>query len=251
MYLIRKSRHDGILLIYILFNTHNVGMKQIKAITFGLDGTLAYGALDSESYQKELVNYLRKIGYSEGKGTINKARQAMLEKMKRHQARNIELRFDLLYSNMLFDLGLEITQERLEHIEDLYNRFYTIDVFPGVKEMLEDLNGKYHLAIVANAITNVSRLALEKLDLAKYFDYIVLSRDLGARKPDPEIFIYALRSMWIKAGETVHVGASLQDDVQGAKDAGMKTVWIKGNEEVTDIQPDFVISKVTELPSLL
>jgi 2-haloacid dehalogenase len=226
-------------------------MEQLKAITFDLDGTLAYGALDSESYEKALIDYLRKIGFSGGTGTINKARQAMLEKMRRHQARNIELRFDLLYSNMLFDLGLEITQERLEHIEGLYNRFFRIEVLPGVKEMLAELSGKYKLAIVANAITNVSRLALQKLDFAKYFDCIVLSRDLGVRKPDLEIFIYALRSMWIKGSEAVHVGDSLETDVQGGKNAGMKTVWIKGNDEVMNIHPDFVISKVTELPSLL
>ncbi len=225
-------------------------MEQIKAITFDLDGTLAYGALDSESYQRALIDYLHRIGYSGGSGTLNKSRQAMLEKMRRHQARNIELRFDLLYSNLLFDLGLDITQERLEHIEGLYNRFFRIDVLPGVKEMLIDLSGRYKLAIVANAITNVSRIALQKLDLAKYFDYIVLSRDLGVRKPDLEIFIYALRSMWNKGSETVHVGDSLKNDVQGGKNAGMKTVWIKGDEKVMNIHPDFVISKVTELPSL-
>lgn len=226
-------------------------MEQIKAITFDLDGTLAHGALDSEQYGKALIAYLKKIGYSGKRAKLNKSRQAMLEKMNKSQARNIELRFDLLYSILLHDLGLEITQERLDHIEALYNRFYRIELFPGVREMLEELSKKYHLAIVANAITTVSILALEKLDLAKYFDYIILSRDLGVRKPDPEIFIYALRSMWIKAGETVHVGDSLMDDVQGAKDAGMHTVWIKGDEEPTNIQPDYVISKITELPSLL
>jgi HAD superfamily hydrolase (TIGR01549 family) len=226
-------------------------MQQIKAITFDLDGTLAHGALDSEKYEKALINYLKKIGYSGERDTLNKAQQAMLEKMRKSQARNIELRFDLLYSNLLFDLGLDITQERLEHIEGLYNRFFKIEVLPGVKEMLAELSGKYKLAIVANAITNVSQLALQKLDLAKYFDCIVLSRDLGVRKPDLEIFVYALRSMWVKGSETLHVGDSLEDDVQGGKNAGMKTAWIKGDEEVTNIHPDFVISKITELPSLL
>jgi HAD superfamily hydrolase (TIGR01549 family) len=226
-------------------------MQQVKAITFDLDGTLAYGRLDSESFQKELVLYLRKIGYSGGTGKIAKARQAMLEKMRSHQARNVELRFDLLYSYLLFDLGLKITPERLEHIEGLYNRFYEIEVVPGVKEMLETLSKKYTLAVVANAITTVSRLALEKHDLAKYFKYIVLSRDLGVRKPDQEIFIYALRSMWVKGNETLHVGDSLQEDVQGAKNAGIKTVWIKGNQEQTNTQPDYTITKITELPSLL
>ena len=226
-------------------------MEQIKAITFDIDGTLAHGALDSEKYEKALIDYLKEIGYSGERATLNKSRQAMLEKMKKSQARNIELRFDILYSNLLYDLGLTITQERLEYIEGLYNRFFKIDVLPGVKEMLADLSGKYKLAIVANAITTVSQIALQKLDLAKYFDCIVLSRDLGVRKPDLEIFVYALRSMWVKGSETVHVGDSLVDDVQGGKNAGMKTVWIKGDEEVTNIQPDYVISKITELPSLL
>jgi HAD superfamily hydrolase (TIGR01549 family) len=225
-------------------------MNQIKAITFGLDGTLAQGALDSESFQKELVDYLQKIGYSGGTATLNNSRQAMLERMRKSQARNIELRFDLLYSSLLFDLGLEITQERLDYIESLYNRFFKIDVLPGVKEVLADLSRKYKLAIVANAVTNVSRLALEKLDLAKYFEYIVLSRDLGVRKPDLEIFVYALRSLWVKGSEAVHVGGSLEIDVQGGKNAGMNTVWIKGDEEVTNISPDYVISNITELPNL-
>jgi HAD superfamily hydrolase (TIGR01549 family) len=226
-------------------------MEQITAITFDLDGTLAHGALDSEGYKSALIDYLHEIGYSGGSAMLNKSHQAMLERQRKSQARNIELRFDLLYSNLLFDLGLDITQERLEHIEGLYNRFFRIDVVPGVKEMLIDLSGKYKLSIVSNAITTVPRLALQKLGLAKYFDYIVLSRDLGVRAPDPELFIYALRSMWIKGSEAVHVGDSLENDVQGAKNAGMKTVWIKGDNKVMNIHPDFVISKVTELPNLL
>lgn len=225
-------------------------MFQIKAITFDMDGTLAHGSLDSEKYKKALTNYLHTIGYSGGNPKFMKAHQAMLERQKKSQKRNIELRFDLLYSHLLFDLGLDITQERLEYIESIYNRFFKINMVPGVKEMLEDLSQRYKLAIVANAITNVSRLALEKFELAEYFDYVVLSRDLGVRKPDPELFIYALRSMWIKGGETVHVGDSLETDVQGGKNAGMKTIWIKGDKEVLNIHPDFVISEVTEVPSL-
>lgn len=227
-----------------------LSMMKIKAITFGLDGTLAYGALDNKKYKKALIDYLHKIGYSGGNTTLEKSRNTMLERQKKSQARNIELRFDLLYSDLLHNLGLDITQERLEYIENIYNRFFKFEVVPGVKEMLEILKEKYKLAIVANAITKVSRVALKKLDLEKYFDTIVLSRDLGARKPDPEIFNYALRSMWVKGNEAVHVGNSLKTDVQGGKNAGMKTVWIKGDEDMTDIRPDFIILKITELTNL-
>ncbi len=142
------------------------------------------------------------------------------------QTKRYELRFDLFYSNLLLDLDLKITQERLDYIEGLYNRFFKIDVLPDVKEMLVDLSGKYKLTIAAKAVTNFSRLALEKLDLAKYLEYIVLSR-VGVRKPDPKIFVYALRSMRVKSSETVHVGDSLKIDVQGGKNAGMNTECIK------------------------
>jgi hypothetical protein len=63
---------------------------QIKAITFGLDGTLAHGALDSEKYKKALTNYLHEIGYSGGTAKFNRANQAMLEKQRKSQTRNIE-----------------------------------------------------------------------------------------------------------------------------------------------------------------
>ena len=74
---------------------------------------------------------------------------------------------------------------------------------------------------------------------------------MGIRKPDPEIFKYTLQNLGVKSYETIHVGDSLQQDIQGAKNVGMKALWIKGHEKIIDIQPDFIISKVTELPSIL
>jgi HAD superfamily hydrolase (TIGR01549 family) len=225
-------------------------MEQIKAITFDLGGTLAHGELDKQNYRRALIGYFYEIGYSRGRAALDKSRQSMLDRLRKAQAKNVELRFDVLYSGLLFDLGLHPTQEKLEYIEQLYNRFFRIDFVPGLKEMLIDLSGKYNLAIISNVISNVSRFALQKLDFEKYFDYIVLSRDLGVRKPDPEIFNFVLNSWGIEGSEAVHVGDSLENDVQGGKNAGMKTVWIKRDEEMTNIHPDFVISKVTELPAL-
>lgn len=225
-------------------------MDQIKAITFDFGGTLAHGKLDKENYRIALIDYFHRIGYSGGLAKINKSRIAMLERLRKNQAKNIELRFDLLYSGLLFDLGLHPTKERLEYIEWLYNHFFRIDFVPGLQKILEYLSKKYKLAIVSNIISNVSRLALKKHDLEKYFEYVVLSRDLGIRKPDPEIFNFTLHNLEIEANESVHVGDSLETDIQGAKNAGMKTVWIKGDEKVINIHPDFVISKIIELPNL-
>ena len=155
--------------------------------------------------------------------------------------------FEDLYRGLLFDLDLHPTQERLEYIEQLYYRFFRVDFFFGVKEMLSDLSENYNLAIISNVISNVSRLALQKFDLLHFFYYIVLSRDLGIRKPDPEIFDFVLQSWGIDSIEGVHVGDFLEDDIHGAKEIGMQTVWIKASDEIKEIRPDFVISKITNL----
>jgi HAD superfamily hydrolase (TIGR01549 family) len=225
-------------------------METVKAITFDFGGTLASGEFDKENYKRALLDYVFRLGYSGGRAKLGKVRVAMLERLRKAQEKNRELRFEELYRGLLFDLGLHPTQERLDYIEQLYYRFFKIDLVPGIREMLTDLSGKYNLAIISNIISNASRLFLHKFDLEQYFGYIVLSRDLGIRKPDPEIFNFTLENLGVQSSEAVHVGDSLKYDVQGAKNAGMKTVWIKGEEEAIDIRPDFIISKVTELPKL-
>ncbi len=74
---------------------------------------------------------------------------------------------------------------------------------------------------------------------------------LGLRKPDPEILHFTLQNLGVKNYETIHVGDSLEQDIQGAKTVGIKTVGIKGDKNFQNVQPDFVISNVTELPSIL
>jgi putative hydrolase of the HAD superfamily len=225
-------------------------METVEAITFDFGGTLANGELDKENYKGALMDYIFRLGYSGGKTRLSKARVAMLERLRKAQEKNRELRFEELYRGLLFELGLHPTQERLDYIEQLYYHFFRIDLVPDLRDILVDLSGRYNLAIVSNVISNASHLILQKFDLEQYFDSIVLSRDLGIRKPDPEIFNFTLENLGVHSSKAVHVGDSLKYDVQGAKNAGMKTVWIKGCEEPINIRPDFIISKVTELPKL-
>ena len=225
-------------------------MEQITAITFDFGGTLAYGELDKEQYWKALTDFFQSIGYSGGVAKINISRLDMLDRLRIAQMKNMEIRFDMLCSGLMFDLGLHPTKERLDFIEGLYTKFFRIEFVQDVKELLEYLSERYDLSIVSNAISNVSRFALKKLGLEKYFDYVVLSHDLCIRKPDPEIFNFVLHSWGIESKEVVHIGDSLENDVQGGKNAGMKTVWIRGKEKIMNIHPDFEVSKIIDLKGL-
>jgi putative hydrolase of the HAD superfamily len=71
---------------------------------------------------------------------------------------------------------------------------------------------------------------LEAVGLRAHLDFVVVSADIGRRKPHPEIFLQALRCAGAEARDAVHVGDSVQDDVEGARRAGIRPVLICRDE---------------------
>lgn len=133
-------------------------------------------------------------------------------------------------------------------------------------EVLKKLRGKYKLGIVSNlSIPECAWQLLEKFDLKKYFDAIILSGDINKRKPSPEIFEKALRALNVKASETIFVGDTLSMDIKGAKNVGISAILIERKTSLTDspksliwspkkeeqIKPDEIINNLRELPALL
>jgi putative hydrolase of the HAD superfamily len=107
------------------------------------------------------------------------------------------------------------------------------------------------MGVVSNTMSGISRDFLEREGLAGYFEVIVLSRDIGIRKPDPRIFSLALQRLGVEASEAAHVGNSVEEDVAGAKGAGMKAVLLGGGKRRTGVEPDLTIRSITELSSAL
>lgn len=67
---------------------------------------------------------------------------------------------------------------------------------------------------------------------------------------DPRIFRYALERIRVQPKDALHVGDSMEHDVVGARRTGMKTVWIKGEEETTE-EPDYIIHSIRVLPGVV
>ena len=223
----------------------------IKGITFDFGGTLATGDLDKEEYRIRLLEYLRSLGFSGRNAQFDKARRGMLKRLMKARSLNREIRIEDLYQGMLFKLGLHPEREVIDHIHDLYIRSFKVDLVPSAVHVLESLHKRYDLAVISNAMSNVPRQAIKRSELEWCLDAVVISRDLGIRKPNPEIFRFTLENLGIESHEAIHVGDSLEDDVQGAKNAGMKAIWIKGPGEEIITQPDQTIRSIEELTSLL
>jgi putative hydrolase of the HAD superfamily len=122
----------------------------------------------------------------------------------------------------------------------------------SVPFVLRRLKQSYRLGVVSNLAYSpaVSR-TLKRFGVARLFDAIVVSADVGWRKPSPKIFRKALQTMRISASETVYVGDELDHDVEGAMKVGMSTVLLKRsstNMSASNTEPDMIIQRWKELP---
>ena len=64
------------------------------------------------------------------------------------------------------------------------------------------------------------------MKISEYFNAIVVSEEIGWRKPSSHIFQHALNCLKVQANEAVYVGDSPIEDIKGAKDAGLRTVFV-------------------------
>ncbi len=94
------------------------------------------------------------------------------------------------------------------------------ELYPDVIEVLEALRPRFDLAVVSNFDGRL-RMILEHLGVSQFFSHVFLSSELGADKPDPEIFRRALQLSGARPNETLHVGDDPVRDWQGAEAAGL------------------------------
>ena len=94
------------------------------------------------------------------------------------------------------------------------------ELYPEVVEVLEKLRPQFQLAVVSNFDGRL-RMILEHLGISKFFSHIFVSSEVGADKPDPEIFRRALKFMKLPAAEVLHVGDDPERDWKAANKAGL------------------------------
>ena len=125
--------------------------------------------------------------------------------------------------------------------------------YPDVEPVLPELREHYPLVLVSNGPLKTQQRKLEYSGLAPYFTGVVISEQLGTRKPDPRIFEAALEVAGHAAQDCIMVGNSLKKDVGGAQAAGIRAVWLNRNQPVENPEPrpDAVITSLSELPAAI
>ncbi|HET9857983.1 MAG TPA: HAD-IA family hydrolase [Chthoniobacterales bacterium] len=129
----------------------------------------------------------------------------------------------------LVDLVLDETLPSLNELdrdnffEIAYEHFAEAGVwelYPEALEVLEKFSPRFQLAVVSNFDGRL-RMILEHLGVSKFFEHVFLSSELGADKPDPEIFRRALNLIHLNPNDVLHVGDDPERDWKAATSAGL------------------------------
>ena len=94
------------------------------------------------------------------------------------------------------------------------------ELYPDVLDVLRQLRERVQLAVISNFDGRL-RLILQHVGISRYFSHIFVSSELGADKPDPEIFRRAITIMHLKPDEVVHVGDDPERDWKAAAAVGL------------------------------
>jgi putative hydrolase of the HAD superfamily len=109
------------------------------------------------------------------------------------------------------------------------------ELYPEVPGVLEQLQPHFQLAVISNFDGRL-RFILRHLGISNFFTHIFISSEIGADKPDPEIFRRALKLIDLKSNEVLHVGDDSERDWEAAGAAGLLTFRLdRPNNSLRDL----------------
>ncbi len=160
----------------------------------------------------------------------------------------------VLWSKTLNTLGIQ-RDDLLDALVQRFGekRYETWHLYPESLEILDLLKKSYQLVMITNGISEIQRGKIAKVNVESYFHPILVSGELGISKPNARFFYQAAEEACVKYSECMVIGDSVRNDIGGAKNARMISVWINRNGQLPrpSILPDYEIKTLRELPVVL
>lgn len=240
----------------------------IKGVTFDLGSTLIEFRGDwgdiFRSLSADLITYLRDHNFNLDFEKFEQRYQEIVAQFyTRGQQDWIEYTAEYTLRYTLAEFGYpDVSEEVLK--KGLAAAFAQGELlwrpFGDVYRTLDVLKARgYRIGLISNArdAANVERL-IDNAQLRPWLDPIVISANVGVRKPNPHIFQLVLDAWQLPPEQVVMVGDMLGADILGAHNAGMRAVWATMQTEreantahMQTIVPDAAIASLSELPPLL
>jgi len=240
----------------------------IKAVGFDFVETLVHVSVNHELCMKNLVESLRAEGIRFSPDDFSLNYSAVIHKYRHvREVLYKEVSNETWVSEALGLLGHSVDSgsEVVKRAVDAYFQPYidSLTLSPGTLVTLSKVHRRFSTGLISNfTVARVIHKCLERLGLTRLLDRVIVSEEIVWRKPHPNIFKELVRSLNVEPEEAVFVGDSLVHDVYGAKNSGLRAVWIVGGSnsmmehpvtcfDVKKIEPDFRISSICEVLDIL
>ncbi len=210
----------------------------IQLVTFDLDNTLWETESVVAAAEQVLLRWLDKHAPQFAKQLSPEARKALRDEVLAAQP---ELRHRVTPLRIaVLGLGLrkagyseeEASELAAQGFKVFLDARHQLEYFPHAELVLELLSRQYQLASISNGNADVRRLGLDR-----FFKIIVSADDVGLSKPDAAPFRAALQAAGVEPAQALHIGDHPGDDIQGALDVGMHTLWFNPQGKAWPQQP--------------
>jgi len=230
-------------------------MNNIKHIFFDLDRTL--WDFEENSHQELVLLYekhkLQSLGIPTSDKFITKYKQINEECWALYRVNEIskeDLRSKRFNDTLLF-FGIEDFPLSVSLGEDYIKESpYRTILFPNTIEILDYLSQNYQLHMITNGFEEVQHIKLKASNLEKYFKLVITSEQVGVKKPNVEIFDYALAQAGANAEESVYIGDDFEVDVLGAINAKWSAVYFNPEMDANNHPDAPNIKNLIELKEL-
>lgn len=220
-------------------------MQSIKAIIFDLDDTLVDRKHTFRSFTVALVDcYFQHIDMKD----------EVVKKILEIDQNGYKDK-----TQMFKELLEELPWLEKPELNELMNHYRTNYVsYSELKEhaieIIEWCKQKYKLGIVTNGTNFIQYGKIDQVGIRSYFDCIIVSEEAGMKKPHARIFQMAAEMLGLSPHECLFIGDHPTNDIEGAGNAGMETIWLEGHhvwKEDIGIKPGHTIKHLSELKGLL
>lgn len=248
-----------------------------KGVFFDLFGTLlTYGNMSAawSDWLSAFYKSLRKYGLSISKESLALRCDGFFTRSEPPSQDDGLTILERRIQALCIDLGLKLTSKEIQKtalaVLKAWQRHISLD--PDALRVLQALKPEKTLALISNFDhpPHIYSL-LSELGLDKFFNTLVISGDVGHKKPDPYIFSLALERTKLKGAEVVYVGDAFED-AHGAHAAGIVPILIqrdrqdenrtildfKSNQQISENEPEVptingvkTISRLSELIEML
>ena len=231
-----------------------------KAVIFDYIGTL----VNCRNYtmdcsKQKLCNALITEGFNINKEMFLTAYDLSHEKYRKVRYEQLrEVTNAVWVAEALCNLGFKVTEDN-PRIKAALNIFFqdfidTLELREGAKKLLRQTQKQIKVGLISNfTYAPAIYKSLRKMGICEFFNIVVVSQQVGWRKPSSHIFQFTLKCLKIQPYEAVYIGDSPNEDIKGAKEAGLKTVFVPSqfnslkNLKESKQEPDLIAKDLIEI----